>query len=69
MHWVKITRPQYEQSRRYAGQVGEVIGGWGPENSADARTGYLVEFADGEVVGVTEDELEDVDDPELPPVS
>ena len=66
MHWVRVTRPRYEQSRRYAGQVGEVIGGWGPENSADARTGYLVEFADGEVVGVTEDELEDVDDPESP---
>ena len=66
MHWVRVTRPRYEQSQRYAGQVGEVIGGWGPENSADARTGYLVEFADGEVVGVTEDELEDVDDPESP---
>lgn len=65
MHWVRVTRPHYEQSRRYAGQVGEVIGGWGPENSANARTGYLVEFADGEVVGVTEDELEDVDDPDL----
>ncbi len=65
MHWVRVTNPQYEQSRRYAGQVGEVVGGWGPENSADARSGYLVEFADGEVVGVTEEELETVD-PESP---
>jgi hypothetical protein len=58
MHWIKVTNPQYEQSRRYAGQVGEVVGRWGPENSADSREGYLVEFADGEVVGVTEDEVE-----------
>lgn len=63
MHWVKVTNPQYEQSRRYMGQVGEVIGGWGPENSADARHGWLVEFADGEVVGITEEELELVDQP------
>jgi hypothetical protein len=61
MHWIKVTNPQYEQSRRYAGQVGEVVGRWGPENSADSREGYLVEFADGEVVGVTEDEVEAAD--------
>jgi hypothetical protein len=63
MHWVKVTNPQYEQSRRYAGQVGEVVGRWGPENSADSREGYLVEFGDGEIVGITENEVEAVDDP------
>ncbi len=66
MHWVKVTNPQYEQSRRYSGQVGEVIGGWGPENSAEPRSGYLVEFGDGEVVGLTDEELQTVDEPDLP---
>jgi len=65
MHWIRVTNPQYDQSRRYEGQVGEVVGRWGPENSADARHGYLVEFADGEIVGVTEDEVEIVRDPGL----
>lgn len=63
MHWVKVTNPQYEQSQRYAGQVGEVVGRWGPENSEQARDGYLVEFGDGEVVGVTEAEVEEVEKP------
>jgi hypothetical protein len=63
MHWVRVTNPQYEQSRRYAGEVGEVVGRWGPENSADGRDGYLVEFADGEIVGVTEEEVEVVEEP------
>ncbi len=65
MHWVKVTKPRYEQSRRYAQQVGEVIGTWGPDNSAAGRKGYLVEFADGEVVGVTDEELDVVDNPGL----
>ncbi|HWV58786.1 MAG TPA: hypothetical protein VNZ57_15125 [Longimicrobiales bacterium] len=63
MHWVKVTRPQYEQSRRYHGQAGEVVGRWGPENSADGREGYLVEFADGEIIGVTEEEVESIGPP------
>jgi hypothetical protein len=63
MHWIKVTNPEYEQSKRYAGQVGEVVGRWGPENSADSRDGYLVEFSDGEIVGVTETEVEEVDQP------
>jgi hypothetical protein len=63
MHWIKVTRPEYEQSRKYAGQVGEVVGRWGPENSADSREGYLVEFPDGEIVGVTDTEVEAVEDP------
>lgn len=58
MLWVKVTDPRYEQSERYDGEVGEVVGRWGPENSADGREGYLVEFADGEIVGVTEQEVE-----------
>jgi hypothetical protein len=67
MHWIKVTRPEYEQSRRYAGQVGEVVGRWGPENSTEPREGYLVEFADGEIVGVTETEVEAVEDPATAP--
>lgn len=63
MHWIRITRPEYEQSRRYAGQVGEVVGRWGPENSEHGREGFLVEFPDGEIVGVTDREVEKVDEP------
>jgi len=66
MHWIKVTSPEYEQSKRYSGQVGEVVGRWGPENSADSREGYLVEFADGEIVGVTDTEVEEVEDPAIP---
>lgn len=67
MHWIKVTNPQYEQSQRYAGQVGEVVGHWGPENSADSRDGFLVEFSDGEIVGVTEQEVQEVQQPEARP--
>jgi hypothetical protein len=63
MHWVKVTNPQYEQSQRYVGEVGEVVGRWGPENSASGREGYLVEFADGEIVGVTGEEVEELLEP------
>jgi hypothetical protein len=66
MHWVRVTKPEYEQSKRYTGQVGEVVGRWGPENSADSRDGFLVEFADGEIVGVTETEVEAADEPDSP---
>jgi len=64
MHWVRITNPRYEQSRRHLGEVGEVVGRWGPENSADGREGYLVEFASGEIVGVTHEEVAVVDGPD-----
>jgi hypothetical protein len=67
MHWVRVTNPQYEQSQRFSGQVGEVVGHWGPENSASAKAGYLVEFANGEIVGVTDVEIEAVGDPDVPP--
>jgi len=61
MHYVRVTNPRYAQSQRYQGQVGEVVGRWGPENSADSRDGYLVEFNDGEIIGLTEDEVEAAD--------
>lgn len=64
MYWVRVTNPVYEQSERYNGEVGEVVGRWGPENSAHGREGYLVEFGDGEIVGVTEDEVEPVGPPD-----
>jgi len=63
MHFVKVTRPQYDLSRHYQGEVGEVVGRWGPENSAQSRDGYLVEFQNGEIVGVTEEEVQAVDVP------
>jgi hypothetical protein len=63
MHWVRVTNPRYEQSERYRGKVGEVVGRWGPENAASSTEGWLVEFPDGEVVGVTEEEVETVDRP------
>ena len=64
MHYVKVTRPRYEQSRRYRNQVGEVVGHWGPENSEEGREGFMVEFSDGEVVGLTPEEVEVVEDGE-----
>jgi hypothetical protein len=63
MHWIKVTNPQYEQSQRYSGKVGEVVGRWGPDNNQESREGYLVEFDDGEIVGVTELEVESVESP------
>lgn len=60
MHRIRVVQPRYEQSRRFAGQIGEVIGHWSPENSEEGRQGYLVEFPGGEIVGVAEDEAEDV---------
>lgn len=62
MHRIRVVSPRYDQSRPYAGQVGEVIGHWGAENSSEGRDGYLVQFPDGEVVGIAEDEAEDVTD-------
>lgn len=60
MHRVRVVRPRYEQSRRYAGQVGEVIGNWGPDSNEAGRDGYMVEFPDGQVVGIAVDEVEEV---------
>jgi hypothetical protein len=60
MYRVRVVTPRYEQSRPYAGQVGEVIGHWGPESNEHGRDGYLVQFPDGRVVGVADDEVEAV---------
>jgi len=60
MHKVRVTSPRYQQSLPYAGKVGEVIGHWGPESNREGRDGYLVQFPDGEVIGVAEDEVEAV---------
>jgi hypothetical protein len=59
MHRVRIVRSNYDQTAPYLGHVGEVIGHWGADNSEDGRTGYMVQFPDGVVVGVAEDEVED----------
>lgn len=63
MHWIKVTSPRYEQSQRYNGMVGEVVGHWGPENSEQSREGYMVEFENGEIIGLTDEEIEVVDPP------
>jgi hypothetical protein len=60
MHKIRVVQPRYDQSRPYAGQVGEVIGHWGAESNEKGRDGYLVEFPDGNIVGVAEDEVENV---------
>lgn len=60
MHRVKVTQPRYEQTQKYRDQIGEVVGHWGPENSADGREGMMVQFDDGEVVGLVEEEVEEV---------
>lgn len=60
MYRVRVTMPRYEQSQSYAGQIGEVIGHWGPESNEHGRDGYLVQFPDGKVVGIAEDEVEPV---------
>ena len=62
MHKVRVVSSRYEQSRPYLGKVGEVIGHWGADSNEDARDGYMVQFPDGVVVGVAEDEVEDVTD-------
>lgn len=63
MHFVKVTHPMYTQSQRYSGHVGEVVGHWGPENSANSRDGYLVEFSNGEIIGLTDEEIESAQGP------
>jgi leucyl aminopeptidase (aminopeptidase T) len=60
MHKVRVVQPRYDQSRPYAGQVGEVVGHWGAETNEEGREGFLVEFEDGQVVGIADDEVEDV---------
>ena len=59
MHRVRVVNARYDQSRPYLGKVGEVIGHWGPDNSEGGRDGFMVQFPDGEVVAVAEDEVEE----------
>lgn len=60
MHRVKVTSPRYQQSQKYRDQIGEVVGHWGPENSEDGKEGMMVQFDDGEVVGLVDEEVEEV---------
>ena len=60
MHRVRVVRSNYEQSQPYVGRVGEVIGHWGADSNEEGRDGFMVQFEDGTVVGLAEDEVEDV---------
>lgn len=62
MHRVRVVRSFYAQSEPYVGRVGEVIGHWGADSNEDARDGYMVEFDDGTVIGVSENEVEEAAD-------
>ncbi|MEW5927474.1 MAG: hypothetical protein AB1941_08315 [Gemmatimonadota bacterium] len=62
MHKVKVVNARYDQSRPYLGKVGEVIGHWGADSNETGRDGFMVEFEDGTVVGLAEDEVENVSD-------
>ena len=65
MFKVRVVKSFYDQSEPYVGQVGEVIGHWGPDNNADGRDGFMVQFEDGTVIGVSENEVEDVADDDV----
>ena len=60
MHRVRVVRSNYEQSAPFVGRVGEVIGHWGADSNVEGRDGFMVQFDDGTVVGIAEDEVEDV---------
>lgn len=60
MHRIRVVRSYYDQTEPYVGKVGEVIGHWGADNSQDGRSGFMVQFPDGTVVGVSENEVEEV---------
>ena len=60
MYKVRVVKSGYEQSERYVGLVGEVIGHWGADNSETGREGHMVQFADGTVVSLTDEEVEPV---------
>ena len=62
MHKVRVVKSYYDQSEPYVGQVGEVIGHWGPDNNESGRDGFMVQFADGSVIGISENEVEYVSD-------
>lgn len=60
MHRVRVVRSYYDQSEPFIGRTGEVIGHWGADNNEDGRDGFMVQFEDGTVIGVSENEVEDV---------
>jgi len=60
MHRVRVVRSYYDQSEPFIGRIGEVIGHWGADNNEDGRDGFMVQFEDGTVIGVSENEVEDV---------
>jgi hypothetical protein len=60
MHKVKVVRSNYDQSAPYVGKVGEVIGHWGADNNEEGKEGFMVQFPDGTVVAIAEDEVETV---------
>jgi hypothetical protein len=64
MHKVRVVRSYYDQSEPYVGKVGEVIGHWGPDNNEDGREGFMVQFEDGSIIGLSENEVEAVTDEE-----
>ena len=60
MHKVRVVRSYYDQSEPHVGKVGEVIGHWGPDNNEDGREGFMVQFPDGSIIGLSENEVEAV---------
>ena len=69
MYKVRVVRSYYEQSEPHVGKVGEVIGHWGPDNNEEGRDGFMVQFPDGTIVGLSENEVEAVTDVEGAPES
>jgi hypothetical protein len=65
MHKVRVVRSYYDQSEPYVGKIGEVIGHWGPDNNESGRDGFMVQFQDGSIVGLSENEVEPVPDDEV----
>lgn len=59
---VRLARPSTPESARYAGQIGLVVGDWMSRLASGTARGYLVEFADGEVIRVVLPEVEELDD-------
>lgn len=58
---VRVARPSSPETARYAGQVGLVIGDWTARLDSGTSRGYLVEFADGEVIRVVLPEVEEIE--------
>ncbi len=59
---VRVARPVSPEWSRYAGQIGVVVGDWMSRVASGTSRGYLVEFADGEVIRVVLPEVEELDE-------